>query len=197
MQGSYAVVDLFAGPGGLAEGFSSFRSSDAARPFNIVLSIEKERAAHSTLLLRSFLRQFDRNFPKEYYDFLNNDTAEPDWKSIYPDQWSAACAEAQCLTLGDELSDEFLQNRLPEIRNNHGDDTIVIGGPPCQAYSLVGRARHSGSTTYVAKADIICIKPILTCWTVFVQPLSSWKTSRACFHRQSMACPCSTKFLTI
>lgn len=153
MQGSYAVVDLFAGPGGLAEGFSSFRASDGSRPFNIALSIEKERAAHSTLLLRSFLRQFDGNFPKEYYDFLNNDTAEPDWKSIYPDQWSAACAEAQCLTLGDEMSDEFLQNRLPEIRSEHGDDTIVIGGPPCQAYSLVGRARHSGSTTYVAKDD--------------------------------------------
>jgi DNA (cytosine-5)-methyltransferase 1 len=153
MQGRYAVVDLFAGPGGLAEGFSSFQAKDQSRPFKIALSVEKEKAAHSTLLLRSFLRQFERGYPQQYYDFLNNNTAEPDWQSIYPTEWSAACTEAQWLTLGDGSADEFLDRRLREIRKAHGDDTIVIGGPPCQAYSLVGRARNSGSATYVAKDD--------------------------------------------
>ncbi|MFM9853513.1 MAG: DNA cytosine methyltransferase [Sphingomonadaceae bacterium] len=153
MQGRYAVVDLFAGPGGLAEGFSSFRSSDQSRPFKITLSVEKEKAAHSTLLLRSFLRQFEHGYPSQYYDFLNGDTDEPDWQSIYPAEWASACSEAQWLTLGDGSADEFLDRRLREIREAHGDDTIVIGGPPCQAYSLVGRARNSGSATYVAKDD--------------------------------------------
>ncbi|PMZ18168.1 DNA (cytosine-5-)-methyltransferase, partial [Pseudomonas sp. FW306-02-F08-AA] len=54
----YAVVDIFAGPGGLAEGFSSVLSKDGNRAFSIALSVEKDKAAHSTLQLRSFLRQF-------------------------------------------------------------------------------------------------------------------------------------------
>lgn len=33
------------------------------------------------------------------------------------------------------------------------DDTIVIGGPPCQAYSLVGRARARGKVGYVPEED--------------------------------------------
>jgi DNA (cytosine-5)-methyltransferase 1 len=153
MQGRYAVVDLFAGPGGLAEGFSSFSSEDNARLFKIALSVEKEKTAHSTLLLRSFLRQFEDGYPQQYYDFLNNNKSEPDWSKIYPDQWAAARSESQLLTLGDSSSRDFIDNRLGEIRDAHGDDTIVIGGPPCQAYSLVGRARNTGIATYVARDD--------------------------------------------
>ena len=41
----FAVVDLFAGPGGLAEGFSAVRDSSGNHPFKIVLSVEKEKAA--------------------------------------------------------------------------------------------------------------------------------------------------------
>ncbi|MFN5129012.1 MAG: DNA cytosine methyltransferase [Sphingomonadaceae bacterium] len=153
MQGRYAVVDLFAGPGGLAEGFSSFSPEDKSRPFKIALSVEKEKPAHSTLLLRSFLRQFDDGYPQQYYDFLNNNNSEPDWRKIYPDQWTAACSEAQLLTLGDVAASDFIDRRIGEIRDAHGDDTIVIGGPPCQAYSLVGRARNTGIATYVARDD--------------------------------------------
>ena len=153
MQGRYAVVDLFAGPGGLAEGFSSFSSEDKSRPFKIALSVEKEKPAHSTLLLRSFLRQFDDGYPQQYYDFLNNNNFEPDWRKIYPDQWAAASSEAQLLTLGDVAASGFIDTRIGEIRDAHGDDTIVIGGPPCQAYSLVGRARNPGIATYVARND--------------------------------------------
>jgi DNA (cytosine-5)-methyltransferase 1 len=153
MQGRYAVIDLFAGPGGLAEGFSSFSSKDKSRPFKIALSVEKEKPAHSTLLLRSFLRQFENGYPQEYYDFLNNNNCEPEWREIYPDQWAAARSEAQLLTLGEVAASEFIDKRLDEIRDAHGDDTIVIGGPPCQAYSLVGRARNTGIANYVARDD--------------------------------------------
>ena len=43
------VVDLFAGPGGLGEGFSAFRSAEGEQAFKIVLSIEKDPTAHETL----------------------------------------------------------------------------------------------------------------------------------------------------
>ena len=61
---TYSVVDIFAGPGGLAEGFSRVQDPRGERPFHIALSIEKEASAHSTLLLRSFLRQFDNGLPE-------------------------------------------------------------------------------------------------------------------------------------
>ena len=40
----FGVVDLFAGPGGLAEGFSAVTDSKGRFPFKIALSVEKEQA---------------------------------------------------------------------------------------------------------------------------------------------------------
>ncbi len=54
---------------GLAEGFSSVPGIGDEHAYHIALSIEKERAAHSTLRLRSFLRQFNGALPDQYYDF--------------------------------------------------------------------------------------------------------------------------------
>lgn len=90
----FAIVDLFAGPGGLAEGFSSLRGRDGSRPFRIALSVEKEPSAFQRLRLRSFLRQFESSFPAEYYRFLNEEIAEPDWGQ------KAACNETVMLELG-------------------------------------------------------------------------------------------------
>jgi DNA (cytosine-5)-methyltransferase 1 len=151
--GEFAVVDLFAGPGGLAEGFSSVVAPDGKRPFKIVLSVEKERAAHSTLLLRTFLRQFSDGFPPEYYSFLNCGTAEPDWEKLYPREWKAANHHALLLELGKKETTKLLYERIDEIHEEYGDNTILIGGPPCQAYSLVGRARNCGVEGYVAEDD--------------------------------------------
>ena len=88
------IVDLFSGPGGLAEGFAAFLSPKGRRRFRVALSIEKDPQAHRTLQLRAFLRHFGTRFPSEYYDFLNGVVAEePDWAMLYPGQWAAACDE--------------------------------------------------------------------------------------------------------
>lgn len=152
MRTKFAVVDLFAGPGGLAEGFSSVRTPDGARPFTIALSVEKEVSAHATLLLRSFLRQFD-TFPQEYYEFLNEGIEEPDWAALYPKQWKAAANEALHLELGSKSAAEKLDIRIDAIKAKHDGNIILIGGPPCQAYSLVGRARNKGIVGYNASDD--------------------------------------------
>lgn len=57
---SIPVVDLFAGPGGLGEGFSSIRNSDGSKVFDIRLSIEKDPVAHRTLSLRALFRSFKK-----------------------------------------------------------------------------------------------------------------------------------------
>lgn len=153
MSGEFAIVDLFAGPGGLSEGFSSIRLPDGSRPFSIALSVEKDAAAHATLLLRSFLRQFRNGYPGEYYQFLNGEITEPDWSALYPDQWHTASGETLNLELGSKGAMLELNARLASIRKMHGDKIILIGGPPCQAYSLVGRARNKGITGYNADKD--------------------------------------------
>lgn len=149
----FAVVDLFAGPGGLAEGFSAVFDPSGTYPFRVVLSVEKEKAAHSTLLLRTFLRKFGSQLPPEYYSFLRNGTPEPDWETLYPTQWRAANQDALLLELGKPETDQILRARIEEIRQEYGENTVLIGGPPCQAYSLVGRARNRGIVDYVAEDD--------------------------------------------
>ena len=148
------VVDLFAGPGGLAEGFSACRRPDGRRRYRIALSIEKNRVAHRTLLLRAFLRRFANGFPPEYYDFLNGVVPEePDWARLYPSRWAAACDETKCLELGTYEASVFLRDRIEQIRSEHGGRTVLLGGPPCQAYSVIGRSRNAGNARYNADED--------------------------------------------
>jgi len=153
MRTEFAIVDLFAGPGGLAEGFSSLRNRDGSRPFHIALSVEKEPSAFETLRLRSFLRQFENGFPSAYYQFLNEEIPEPDWSRLFPVQWKAACRETVMLELGSRGAVAEIDARLEQIARSHGGNVLLIGGPPCQAYSLVGRARNKGTEGYEAKKD--------------------------------------------
>jgi DNA (cytosine-5)-methyltransferase 1 len=51
---SIPVIDLFAGPGGLGEGFAASDDDSTSKTFVIKLSIESEKNAHQTLRLRSF-----------------------------------------------------------------------------------------------------------------------------------------------
>ncbi len=143
------VVDLFSGPGGLAEGFAALRDPVGRPRFRVVLSVEMEPTAHRTLLLRGFLRKFASGFPPAYYDFLNGALSrEPDWAILYPREWQEACDETQCLKLGTSEARLFLRQRIAAIRATHGDLTILLGGPPCQPYSVAGRARNAGNVRY-------------------------------------------------
>lgn len=149
----FAIVDLFAGPGGLAEGFSAVININDEKPFRVELSVEKDAAAHSTLLLRAFLRQFGAQYPGEYFSFLKKGGPEPDWQRLYPEQWKCAQKEALHLELGNPDTEAILFDRIDHLRSRFGHNTVLIGGPPCQAYSLVGRARNKGIATYIAEDD--------------------------------------------
>ena len=102
-----------------------------------------------------FLRQFSSTgFPPEYYDFLNgNKRQEPDWAKRYPEQWQTACDETRQLTLGTDAATVFLDDRFQALREEFGNRIVLLGGPPCQSYSLVGRARNAGNAKYDASRD--------------------------------------------
>ena len=150
LMSRFGIVDLFAGPGGLAEGFTGYRDHSGLSPFHIEFSVEKEVSAHKTLLLRSFLRQFGNSFPQEYYDVFSGKADITDLSQKYPDQWRAAEAEALNLELGTDTARAIIRPRLDKL---DGRQTVVIGGPPCQAYSLVGRSRNRGRADYIPEQD--------------------------------------------
>ena len=146
---------MFAGPGGLGEGFSAYRHNDK-QAFKIAISIEKEESAHRTLLLRSLFRQFEhKKVPEAYYKFLRGELGKHPEDELYElpeikEPLEKAKQEAQKIELGkDEPRCVY-----KKIRDAVGDDEcILIGGPPCQAYSLVGRARNAGKKDYVDTED--------------------------------------------
>lgn len=154
MPATFGIVDLFAGPGGLGEGFASLYVDDHS-PFHIAISVEKEASAHRTLTLRAFLRAHgSRNgvLPDAFVKFHAGQSGEPDWTEVDAASWTAATAEARCLELGADPAAVAIDEAIGKLRETF-DDTILIGGPPCQAYSLVGRARSRGKADYVPEDD--------------------------------------------
>jgi DNA (cytosine-5)-methyltransferase 1 len=157
MRNPIKIIDLFAGPGGLGEGFSAYENSSGDRPFQIALSIEKEASAHQTLTLRAFYRQFPPGeAPQEYYEYLAGERGK------YPDDdlfrigrlqkaVTKAKTEAMNLTLGKD--NRTINKHIQAALGNHLDNWILIGGPPCQAYSLVGRSRNKGIKGYKLEQD--------------------------------------------
>ena len=153
MLEKFGVIDLFAGPGGLGEGFSQYRAKQASCPFQILISAEKDPAAHATLRLRAFVRQFGQDLPKEYFAFHAGRASLADLAERYPTQWKAADEEARLLELGTPAAKQEMDAAIRRAKKKYGDRTVVIGGPPCQAYSLVGRARNKGIAGYRPEDD--------------------------------------------
>lgn len=119
------------------------------------MSIEKEGSAHRTLTLRAFLRELRSRhgvLPKAFLDFHADLTVEPEWQTVDMSVWQGAMREARCLELGTDPAAEAIAGIIGTLRRGF-DDTVLIGGPPCQAYSLVGRARARGKVGYVPEED--------------------------------------------
>ena len=147
------IIDLFAGPGGLGEGFSSLVDERGRSVFDIKLSIEKDVNAHKTLTLRSFFRQFKKKgeaVPKEYYDVIKENSLKKREALIsimldsFPEGLEAK-NEACLVELGSkEWSAERVDTLIEERLEGQNKKWLLIGGPPCQAYSNVGRSRVGG-----------------------------------------------------
>jgi DNA (cytosine-5)-methyltransferase 1 len=148
---SIPVIDLFAGCGGLGEGFSRYAEfSGDDFNYTVRLSIEKEPAAVQTLQLRAFFRQFREGcVPEAYYDYIRSTDPSEKERLIAELQsrpeWRRAIVEVWKKTLGASGDGAFfkLHQRIKR-RINGAERWVLLGGPPCQAYSVVGRARRLG-----------------------------------------------------
>lgn len=140
------VIDLFAGPGGLGEGFSSVFDNNGDRVFKTVLSIEMEPYAHQTLTLRSFYRQFSPDeVPEEYYKVLRGELEPEELLNLnkFKKEVESVKREAKNWKLGydkDSVEESILDGAITEALKGT-KEWVLSGGPPCQAYSIVGRSR--------------------------------------------------------
>ena len=130
MNGSLKFLDLFAGAGGLSEGFIQ-------AGFEPVAHIESNKAACFTLRTRMAYHWLkDRNRIELYADYLNGNLRRPDFYEQVPEQVIRSVINAE---IGDEtLPDIFWW--VDTLLDNRKLD-LIVGGPPCQAYSLIGRSR--------------------------------------------------------
>lgn len=129
-------IDLFAGAGGLSEGF--IRAG-----FNPIAHVEMNKDACDTLRTRTaYYYLKENNRIDEYYDYLKGEITRKEF-------WEKLPIELFNSVINTEISSEtlpFLFNKIDDLVNNEEVD-LVIGGPPCQAYSIAGRARDPKGMT--------------------------------------------------
>jgi DNA (cytosine-5)-methyltransferase 1 len=142
----YPVVDLFAGPDGLGEGFAS-NLKQGLYSFVPLISIERDPFAHRTLHLRHFFRSFEPSMaPPEYYEYIAGYLARERLGQLFPTQWQHASESAVYISLEPETQDEVnhrISGKLKGVKK-----WVLVGGPPCQAYSLVGRSRSANIPSF-------------------------------------------------
>jgi DNA (cytosine-5)-methyltransferase 1 len=148
------VIDLFAGPGGLNEGFSRLGESIKSPAFTTIASIEMESSACSTLRLRGAFRKMlrDGEVEEDYYRFVRG---EIEWKEFESNETVKAALEHAVgevhqveLGVDQDESDEIIREALEQHNVKADDKWVLIGGPPCQAYSLAGRSRRANDVEF-------------------------------------------------
>ncbi len=136
------AIDIFAGGGGLSEGF-------CRAGFDIINHIEKDKNAVETLRTRIiFFLLKERGLLKEYYVYLFGQISREALVARYNLE-NLINNNVIC----EEISDTSIKDIIQRIRLNMKmryikKIDVLLGGPPCQAYSLVGRARDPYKMEY-------------------------------------------------
>jgi DNA (cytosine-5)-methyltransferase 1 len=120
----------------------------------VVLSVEMEKSAFETLQLRTFYRQFSDSAPPEYYQYLRGEISREKLYAAYPSEAKLAASECWNARLGPEGEpSDRVRRRIKNVISD-SESWVLIGGPPCQAYSLAGRSRNLGNPEYDPKTDV-------------------------------------------
>ncbi|RYE57261.1 MAG: DNA cytosine methyltransferase [Sphingobacteriales bacterium] len=123
-------IDLFAGAGGLSEGFVS-------AGFDPVAHVEMDVAASYTLKTRAAYHYLKAERQESvYYAYLQKIISRSELYSHIP---SNVLSSIINLPIGKEFNSRIHKEIRRQSKGRKID--LIIGGPPCQAYSLVGRAR--------------------------------------------------------
>lgn len=127
---SYNYLDLFAGAGGLSEGF--IRAG-----FNPVAHIDADEAACYTIKTRMAYKWLQAEKKEIIYEkYLSGTINRSEFYSSVPSYIISSVIHKEITK--DSLSEIF--DKVDELLKGKNLE-LIIGGPPCQAYSLAGRSR--------------------------------------------------------
>ncbi len=132
-EGILNFIDLFAGAGGLSEGFMQCG-------YNPVAHVEMNDYAAKTLETRMayfYLKKTKRM--RIYYQYERGEITREQLMEHIPDEVRKTVIKAEISTKTIKGIFQQIDDILEEDGVDHID--VIIGGPPCQAYSLVGRAQ--------------------------------------------------------
>jgi len=126
-------IDLFAGAGGLSEGF-------IRADYTPLAHIEIDKYACDTLKTRAAFHWLKANnqlhkYKKYLYEKQEKEDGSKLWKQVPQEIIDSVIHEA--------IGENTLKSVFDEVDKLKGKQKvdIIIGGPPCQAYSVIGRAR--------------------------------------------------------
>lgn len=123
-------IDLFAGAGGLSEGFIQVG-------FNPIAHVEIEKSACNTLKTRAAYHYLKSN--DKYDTYISYLKGQLTREQLYLNVPQNILDSIINIPIGDENNVEIHERIGKHLKDNSVD--LIIGGPPCQAYSLVGRSR--------------------------------------------------------
>ena len=130
MKKKLTFIDLFAGAGGLSEGF--IRAG-----YKAIAHVEMDEAACYTLKTRTAYHYLKGK--KKFDEYVKYLKGEIDRKTLYALIPKEEMNSVINLAVSDENNPAIFKH-IDNLLQKHPVD-LIIGGPPCQAYSLVGRAR--------------------------------------------------------
>lgn len=135
MKSKLNYIDLFAGAGGLSEGFKK-------AGFEPVAHVEMMEAACYTMRTRSAYYYLKENgLESKYHEYLRDDITRDQLYENIPQEILDTVINAP---IGKETNESIFK-RIDQNLNCRKEVDLIIGGPPCQAYSLVGRARSESN----------------------------------------------------
>lgn len=129
MSNPLIFLDLFAGAGGLSEGFIN-------AGFEPIAHVELDKAACNTLKTRMAYHWLKRNNNSSLYSmYTAGEISRKEFYSKIPNDILDSVINAEIS--GDSIFDIF--SKIDSIVKDKSID-LLIGGPPCQAYSVIGRS---------------------------------------------------------